>query len=84
MKVDANMFGSIPGRTAQEALVTLQSLADNHRLILRNMTEFAGSSCLRWCYVDLAVQLQLMAVGLCRILRRMKHYIRTLVGIFPG
>jgi len=26
MKVDANMFGSIPGRTAQEALVTLQSL----------------------------------------------------------
>jgi hypothetical protein len=29
-QLDANMFGSIPGRTAQKALITLHSLVDNH------------------------------------------------------
>ena len=86
-------YGSIPGRTAQEAMSLLQQIFDNHRLTRRNMladfNDAAGCyDCIRQnlasiCAMRLGCTMLLM---LCHCVTQllMQHYVRTAAGISKG
>ena len=86
-------YGSIPGRTAQEAMSLLQQIFDNHRLTRRNLladfNDAAGCyDCIRQnlasiCAIRLGCAILLMLCH-CTTQLLMKHYVRSAAGISKG
>ena len=91
--IQPETYGSIPGRTAQEAMSLLQQIFDNHRLTRRNLlADFNNAAgcydCIRQnlssiCAYRLGCTMLLI---LCHCLAQlhMCHYIRTAAGISKG
>ena len=91
--ITPELYGSIPGRTAQEAMALLQQIFDNHRLTRRNLlidfNDAAG------CYDRIRHNLAsitvirlgcalLLTLCHCMVQLHMRHYIRTAAGISSG
>ena len=91
--ITTEMYGSIPGRTAPEAMGVLQQVFDNHRLTRRNLladfNDAAGCfDCIRHNLSSITMMrlgcMALLALCHCLAQLNMMHFVRTAAGISDG
>ena len=92
-KIDTQAFGSIPGKTAHEALVTMHLLIDNYRVMKRNVAIIFNDT--EGCFDRIRPimnDIALRRLGCPKMIskcqnitqRLMKHRVKTAKGVSEG